>query len=152
MSAKSMLQTRAGGRAPRTLLQLVYASALALLLGAATVGASVPRTTHFAINAPQLGAALIQFSRQSGLPIVFSSRLTRNMAAPPISGVMGTEDALQLLLTDTGLSWKLIDSRIVAIFETRCHDSGGEDVSCPNPEQTSHCLLHTLCFPILLYF
>ncbi len=102
----------------------------------APVGASAPQTTQFVINAPQLGPALIQFSRQSGLPIVFSSRITRNLAAPPLTGTMSVNEALDLLLVGTKLSWELVDARIVAVFETRCEELNKPSEQCPDSNQT----------------
>lgn len=136
MSVNSVPRAGAGGRHTKSLLRLVYAATLVLGFCATAVRANVPPTAHFAIGAPQLGAALIQFSRQSGLPIVFSSRLTRNLAAPPINGVMSIDEALAILLAGSELSWELIDGRIIAIFEARCRDIEGEAGPCPDSEQT----------------
>ena len=105
-------------------------------INAAPVWATTPRTTKFVINAPLLGAALIQFSQQSGLPIVFSSRFTRNIPAAPLTGTMDTYEALDHLLADTELSWKLVDSRIIAIFEARCDNPAITSERCLNSSQT----------------
>jgi len=100
------------------------------------VRASVPETIQFVINAPQLGPALIQFSHQSGLAIVFSSRITRNRPAPPLTGTLSTKEALDHLLANTGLSWELVEGRIVAVFETRCSNPETRDEQCPDSSQT----------------
>ncbi|MBE9539586.1 MAG: TonB-dependent receptor, partial [Proteobacteria bacterium] len=96
----------------------------------------MPETLQFVINAPQLGPALIQFSHQSGLPIVFSSRITRNRPAPPLTGTLSANQALDHLLADTGLSWELVEGRIIAVFETRCNNPETSGDQCPDSSQT----------------
>ena len=91
---------------------------------------------QFVINAPQLGPALIQFSHQSGLSIVFSARITRNLPAPPLTGTLGIDEALDHLLADTELSWELVGDSIIAIFETRCGDPGSASERCLSSSQT----------------
>jgi iron complex outermembrane receptor protein len=92
-------------------------------------------TQLYSISAAQLSAALLEFSRQSGRPIVFSSRLTRNIPAPPLKGEMTYTEALNVLLNGSRLSWKLIDKRIFAIYETRC-DTPSPDQACPSYDET----------------
>ena len=96
----------------------------------------MPDTTQYVINAPQLGPALIQFSHQSGLPIVFSSRITRNLPAHPLTGTLTVEEALDQLLAGSQLSWELIDGRIVAVFKTRCGETETQSEQCPGSSQT----------------
>ena len=92
------------------------------VLNAMVVHANTPQTMQFVINAPQLAPALIQFSHQSGLAIVFSARITRNLPAPPLTGTMSTDEALNHLLRGSSLTWKLVDSRVVAVYEARCDE------------------------------
>ncbi len=131
----------AGVRATKAQGRVVFAyslcvSALFAGLNATCVWAVTPQATQFVINAPQLGPALIQFSQQSGLPIVFSSRFTRNIPAPPLTGIIDINEALDHLLADTELSWKLVDNRIIAIFETRCDKPGIASKHCLGSRQT----------------
>ncbi len=105
-------------------------------LDTSSAQANVPQNMQFVINAPQLGPALIQFSHQSGLAIVFSSRITRNLAAPPLTGTMDIDEALNYLLAGTELSWELVDGRIIAIFESRCNDPGAANGRCLNSSET----------------
>ena len=136
MSAISTPPEAAGGHISNSLYHLICTTVLLATLSVSATSAAAPETVHFVIDAPQLGPALIQFSRQSGLPIVFSSRLLRNLPALPISGAISTDQALNHLLADSKLSWQLIDGRIIAIYKTRCADSAAENGQCPNPEQT----------------
>lgn len=91
---------------------------------------------QFVINAPQLAPALIQFSHQSGLAIVFSSRITRNLTAPPLTGTMSSDEALNHLLSGSNLTWKLVDSRVIAVYEAHCDEQTQSSPKCPNSEQT----------------
>lgn len=99
---------------------------LALLLSAACLpvtaiaNTAALQTSRFLIDARTLSPALIQFSRQSGVAIVFSDRLTRNLPASPVIGNQRHADAMDTLLAGTGLSWELIDDRIIAVFRSDC--------------------------------
>ncbi|MEP1594152.1 MAG: hypothetical protein ABJK20_06245, partial [Halieaceae bacterium] len=74
MAAECVWHTAGGrGYALRRLIAGVLLCAFALQ----TIGGSLG-TSRFSIDAPLLAPALIQFSQQSGLAIVFSKRLTRN--------------------------------------------------------------------------
>ncbi|MBN7799021.1 TonB-dependent receptor [Parahaliea mediterranea] len=88
-------------------------------------------STRFAIDASSLSGALIQYSQQSGQPIVFSDRLTRHLPATPLIGGYGSRDALDMLLEDSGLDWELIDGRIIAVYRQECD---GQD--CDSPRDT----------------
>lgn len=109
---------------------------------ASTAGGTQPRPaeveshddtgfTRFAIDASSLSGALLQFSRQSGQPIVFSDRMTRHLPAAPLIGGYGPREALDTLLEGSGLAWELIDGRIIAVYRLDC----GRD-PCDSPRQT----------------
>ncbi|QIB65493.1 TonB-dependent receptor [Kineobactrum salinum] len=87
---------------------------------------------QFTIEGGPLSAALIQYSRQSGTPIVFSDRLTRQLNAPAVFGQLAPEAALNALLEDSGLAWEFIDRRIIAIYADSCE--AGQ--SCASPRET----------------
>ena len=78
-----------------------------------------------------LSQALIQFSHQSGLAIVFPDRLTRDIPTTALIGEMSSEAALRHLLANTELDYQLIDNRIIAVYDARCEITD----SCPAPEQ-----------------
>ena len=81
----------------------------------------------FQLVGEELSESLIQFSHQSGLAIVFSDSLTRGIGSPHVVGKMSAREALKRLLGDTELTWRLIDERIVAIYDGSCRS----DDSCP---------------------
>ncbi len=82
-------------------------------------------------NNLDLSQTLIQFSHQSGLAIVFPDHLTRGLPAVAVSGQITADEALAVLLADTELAWKLIDQRIVAVYDGRCEATH----SCAEPGQ-----------------
>ena len=119
----------AGGRryALRRLVAGVLIYGLTLQAVSGDLGSS-----RFTIDAPQLAPALIQFSQQSGLAIVFSKRLTRNKEAIPVIGAWDNGDALTSLLEDSGLGWELVGDKVIAIYAIDC----SADDSCPSPMGT----------------
>ncbi|MEQ9463712.1 MAG: TonB-dependent receptor [Haliea sp.] len=125
----------AESRATRCIAQGIVSAWLAI---AAACGwaqdprpASVP-SYFFDIRESSLSSALLQFSRQSDTPIVFSDRLTRHLAAPELVGNLRRDAALAQLLASSGLKWELIDERIIAIYAVNCGNG-----PCNDPEQTS---------------
>lgn len=128
--AAETLRHKAGKRAP-ALRQLV--AGVFLLLSHVYLAASYELgSSSFTIDAPQLAPALIQFSQQSGLSIVFSKRLTRNIEAPPVTGLLSNEAALNRLLANSGLGWEWVDDRVIAVYAIDC----AADDSCPSPGGT----------------
>ncbi len=49
---------------------------------------------------------------------------------------MSSDEALNHLLSDTNLTWKLVDSRVIAVYEARCEEQPLSSAQCPNSEQT----------------
>ncbi len=107
------------------------AAAVLLCLAHAAPG-NPETTTYFVIDAPQLSPALIQFSRQSGLSIVFPEHLARNLDSAPVTGTLSSAEALDTLLEGTGLGWEMVESRIVAVYSVDCDEAPG----CASPTQT----------------
>jgi iron complex outermembrane receptor protein len=120
--------------APRRLSSLALTALLTLGLTRVAMAASGD-AMHFAIDARLLSPALLQFSRQSGISIVFPDRLTRDVASAPVIGTMSTSEALDMLLENTGLNWQLVNDHIVAVFDQQC-DGGQVGEHCSTAEQT----------------
>jgi iron complex outermembrane receptor protein len=100
----------------RSLLAVALAFSLAQ-----PAGADTPQSTvHYTIEAPQLSAALIQLSQQSGISIVFSDQVVRDLPAPQVMGTVKTSEALDALLLGTNLGWEMVDDNVIAIFALRC--------------------------------
>ena len=87
---------------------------------------------EFEISGDQaLSQALIQFSHQSGLAIVFPDQLARNIRVDGLRGEMSAREALQQLLANTDLDYRTIDNRIIAVYDARCELTD----SCLAPEE-----------------
>ena len=78
-------------------------------------------------------SSLIQFSRQSGLSIVFPEHLARNLDSAPVTGTLTSAEALDTLLEGTGLGWEMVESRIVAVYSVDCDEAPGCASPRPRP-------------------
>jgi iron complex outermembrane recepter protein len=67
------------------------------------------------IQPQPLGAALQEFAKQSGIQIIFFSKLTDGHDAPALSGIYTSETALDALLQGTGLTFHQIDSKTIQV-------------------------------------
>jgi iron complex outermembrane recepter protein len=67
------------------------------------------------IQPQPLGAALQEFAKQSGIQIIFFSKLTDGHDAPALSGKYTPETALSALLQGTGLTFHQIDSKTIQV-------------------------------------
>ncbi len=109
-----------------------------LLAAALSLGLTTPATAntdapiHYTIEAPQLSAALIQLSQQSGISIVFADQVVRDLPAPEVVGTVSTSEVLDTLLQGTNLGWKLVDSKVIAIFQVKCSTTTN---GCLTPEE-----------------
>ncbi|WP_172461841.1 TonB-dependent receptor [Dyella jiangningensis] len=70
---------------------------------------------QFSIAAGELGDALNQLATQSRLQIMYAPELVRGKAAPRVSGELTWRQALEKLLTGSGLEWSLVGHNLVAI-------------------------------------
>src|SRR5690606_16507336 len=68
-------------------------------------------------RAQPMHQALKEFARQSGYQVFFQSELTRGRQAPAVIGKIAPEAALERLLANSGLSFRLVNARTVAIHE-----------------------------------
>ncbi|MEP4486358.1 MAG: TonB-dependent receptor [Halioglobus sp.] len=98
--------------------------------------ATVDDSSVFDIDAGQLSAALIEFSRQSGLYIVFSDKLTRHLQVDAVVGKQTNKSALEKLLNRSGLDWEAMDDHIIAVFEASCADNSSNPRDCPDSAAT----------------
>ncbi|MGE5564975.1 MAG: TonB-dependent receptor domain-containing protein [Parcubacteria group bacterium] len=85
---------------------LLAGSATALLVCASPAAAQVAKPVTFDIPSQPLGAALAEFARQSNVDVLFSSQLARNQQSPALQGEMPAPQALAMLLSGTGLSYR----------------------------------------------
>jgi iron complex outermembrane recepter protein len=73
------------------------------------------RAIELRITAQPLDEALQEFSRQSGMQVIYFSDLTDGIQSPGVNGKYTVKSALQALLTGSGLSFHVINARTVQI-------------------------------------
>ena len=73
------------------------------------------RQAVFNIDAPTLGAALLQFGQQSGLQVVCPAEVIAGRRATKISGALSPKMVLDQLLKGSGLKYVFVNERTVSI-------------------------------------
>ena len=91
-------------------------SALALLplsIASAAEAATAQQRTpfSFAIVAKPLPQALSDFSRLTGISVVYTDEAPYGLTAPAINGPLSAEQAMQRLLSGSGLTFRPTDAR-----------------------------------------
>ena len=95
-------------------------SALALLpisvsLAAETTSNQAQKQFNFSLAAKPLPQALSDFSRVTGQSVVYTDEAPYGLTAPAVNGQMSAEQALQRLLSGSGLSFRRTDSHTLAL-------------------------------------
>ncbi|CAI8886697.1 iron complex outermembrane recepter protein [Pseudomonas sp. IT-P100] len=95
-------------------------SALALLplsvALAAEAGTAQQRSQfNFAMDAKPLPQALSDFSRITGISVVYTDEAPYGITAPAVSGQMSAEQAIQRLLSGSGLTFRRTDDHTLAL-------------------------------------
>jgi type II secretory pathway component GspD/PulD (secretin) len=86
---------------------LCGAAAAALLMTAAPAMAQTPApAAKFNIAAQPLADGLNEFAKQSGRPVMFTPEVTGARMTRGAEGVSDPELALNMVLADTGLTWR----------------------------------------------
>lgn len=96
------LQTPASPSSATSRLARSLAALLALTFAALLHAADAPKVT-FDLPADSAEKALKRFSEQSGQEVLFASDLTKGIKCNPVHGEMTPADALNAMLSDTGL-------------------------------------------------
>jgi len=93
-------------------------SGLALLpLGVAQAGEAQQQSTlfNFALAAKPLPQALSDFTRVTGISVVYTDEAPYAIKAPAITGQMSAAQAMQRLLGNSGFTFRQIDARTLAL-------------------------------------
>jgi iron complex outermembrane receptor protein len=69
----------------------------------------------FHIPAQKLIPALSAFAEQSGVQLLYSSKMAENLRAAPLDGNFSVEEGLRRLLTGTGIGFRFVDSGVVTL-------------------------------------
>lgn len=91
---------------------------LAVMLGAYTLTAFA-ENQPFAINAQPLQDALLQYSEVTGKQVFFSSELAKNLRGNAVKGRYTDEQALQQLLSETGLAYRVTGANSITLVQAR---------------------------------
>ncbi|MDD2054587.1 TonB-dependent receptor [Pseudomonas putida] len=99
---------------------VLVVSGLALLPLAVAQATEDPSPQHsavfsFAIAAKPLPQALSEFSRVTGLSVVYTDEAPYGQQAPALNGQFSAEQALQRLLARSGLTFRRTDARTLAL-------------------------------------
>jgi hypothetical protein len=86
------------------------------------------------IDAPTMMAALVQFSQQTGLQLLFPTEGATRIAAPRVAGHLTPRAALEQLLRDSGLRFEFVNPRTVSV-SLKTGPASGEHIagSVPGP-------------------
>ena len=100
-------------------VSVLAVSALALLpqqvAHAAQVGEQHSTQFSFNIAAKPLPQALSDFSRVTGISVVYTDEAPYGLTAPAINGQMSAEQAMQRLLSQSGLTFRQTDAQTLAL-------------------------------------
>lgn len=91
------------------------ALSLFMSIGAVVMVFAADRTHRLDIPAQPLAAALQAFAEQTGLQLVFETRIAAGRTSPEVKGEFSDRKALQRLLGDSGLTFRFLDERTVAV-------------------------------------
>jgi iron complex outermembrane recepter protein len=99
---------------------LVRAVSMAVVLALATplwASAAEPPDAHYAVKiaAQPLGAALQELANQSGIQIIFFSKLAEGHEAPALNGQFTPQSALGILLRGTDLTFRQLNEKTIEV-------------------------------------
>ncbi|WIO74922.1 TonB-dependent receptor [Porticoccaceae bacterium LTM1] len=102
--------------------------ALSLASACTVLNAQNQETYQLNISDKDAGSALISLGKKSGCQIVFSGDSVRNIKVPSVVGEYTLQDALSLMLKDSGLTYKFVSDNSVLI-------SQGEEAQAEEKEE-----------------
>ncbi len=139
---KSRAKAAVGGSVKQWLgASLLAASGLALQpLSLAQAAQEQSAVFSFALPAKPLPQALSDFSRVTGISVVYTDEAPYTLNAPAVSGQMSAAQALQRLLGNSGLTFRQIDARTLALEPLPSEGAvnlGATTISGVNQQQTT---------------
>eukprot|EP01030_Chromulinospumella_sphaerica_P019970 gene19970-19871_t len=139
---KSRAKSAVGGSVKQWLgASLLAASGLALQpLSLAQAAQEQSAVFSFALPAKPLPQALSDFSRVTGISVVYTDEAPYTLNAPAVSGQMSAAQALQRLLGNSGLTFRQIDARTLALEPLPSEGAvnlGATTISGVNQQQTT---------------
>src|SRR5947209_4198499 len=107
-------------RARGIIVKLASLCVVLALLGTSLPTGAQAAVTHYELNIPRqpLDQALKEFARQTGLQIARFSDVTHGaVETGPVVGNYTSEEALGSLLAGSGLTYRVLNSRTIAIVQ-----------------------------------
>jgi iron complex outermembrane recepter protein len=98
--------------------------AIAWVTHLAAAPSSEPAKYHFNIDSQPLATALQQFAEQSGVQVIFFSRVTEGLQAPALHGTYTIPGGLEMLLSGTHLIFRVINPKTIEICLPTARNSG----------------------------
>jgi TonB-dependent siderophore receptor len=95
-----------------------------------------PSTYRLKIPEQSLGDALQEFSRQSGVQIIFFSGVTEGLTAPALDGQYTMSAALGALLANSKLRFRVINAKTVEVTNTPTTQSVSKPGAAAQPRAT----------------
>jgi outer membrane receptor protein involved in Fe transport len=94
---------------------LLAVGAAMLWASAAAQSPSAASVKNLSIPAEPLANALNDLAQQSGLQVMFASELVARLKSPEVKGALTATEALQRLLTNTGLRYEFVNPHTITI-------------------------------------
>src|SRR5580658_6937982 len=127
---------------------LLAVGAVMLWTSAAAQSPSAASVKNLSIPAEPLANALNDLAQQSGLQVMFASELVARLNSPEVKGALTATEALQRLLTNTGLRYEFVNPHTITIVgpepkptapvETKAPPAGNEGAEKPEPLNPNH--------------
>ncbi|MCX7080443.1 MAG: TonB-dependent receptor, partial [Pseudomonas sp.] len=118
---KSRAKSAAGGSVKQWLgASALAVSGLVLLPLSVALAADAANAQHsalfnFAIAAKPLPQALSDFSRVTGISVIYTDEAPYDITAPAVSGQLSSEQAMQRLLSSSGFTFRRTDAHTLAL-------------------------------------
>src|ERR1700689_2876075 len=106
---------REGGFMTTRTTPLLAVGAVMLWTSAAAQSPSAASVKNLSIPAEPLANALNDLAQQSGLQVMFASELVARLKSPEVKEVLTATEALQRLLTNTGLRYEFVNPHTIPI-------------------------------------
>ncbi len=124
-------------RTTTLLARLTAALTLALTTAVGAAADDLADSVNLDIAAQPLEAALLEFSKQTGLQLVVPTGSLPAHTTRPVTGNMPLQAALNLLLSDTNLTYKLVGNRTITIVPPKNPLSANYDDAAAIPLQAA---------------
>ena len=106
----------------RNFLLCICIGVIAWITRLTAAPSSEPVKYNFKIDSQPLGTALQQFAEQSGIQIIFFSRVTEGLQASALNGSYTISGALEMLLSGSHLTFRVINPKTIEIRSATARD------------------------------